>query len=90
MGLNGAVTWKQITTSVGLVAALSATIGGYYVMGYRVEAAERTANKALEATVEIPVIKRDIDYIKKELDKSGDNQRKALELLQDIQNKVKR
>lgn len=96
MNGNGPITWKQVVTSVSLVAGLSTVVGGYYVMGYRVEAAEKTAQKALEATVEIPVIKRDIEYIRKdtdaikqELNDSRTRQHRSLELLEDIQRKVK-
>jgi len=96
MNGNGPIILKHVTTVIGLGALLAGTIGGYYVMGYRLEAAEKTADKALAATVEIPVIKRDIEYIKKETDaiqrELVDNrarQHRSLELLEDIQRKVK-
>ena len=84
MGLNGPVTWKQITGGIGLVAVLSGTIGSYYVMGYRVDAAEKAANKALEATAEIPVIKQAVEYIKQEVDKNTARQDQVLRLLEEI------
>lgn len=90
MSENGPITLRQVTTAVSLIAGLSAVIGGYYVMGYRLEAAEKTADKALTATVEIPVIKRDIEYIKRTLDDQRDLQRQQTSILQDIQSNVRR
>jgi len=81
--INGAtVTWKQLSLMAALISALAGSIGGYYVLGYRVDAAERNANEALRASNEIPVIKKDLEYIRREIDKSTNIQQRTLELME--------
>ena len=91
---NG-LSLKQVTALASLAALLAGVVGSYYIMGYRVDAAEKTAETALHATLEIPVIKRDIEYIRREMEKSSTLlekdvilQEKTLEVLKQLHSRV--